>query len=114
MAYYNRLEGGDNLPWKTINVMEQKTRFVVLANQGLKTMKALCEDFGISTKTGYKWINRVTEEGLEQGIKGKSRRPKTIPKKIPNKVETAFVNLRKKYPYWGARKLIERLQQEKK
>ena len=96
------------MSWKTINVMDQRTRFVVLSKQGLKSMKALCEDFGISTKTGYKWINRVSEEGLENGIKEKSRRPKNIPIKVSNKVETAFIDLRKKYPYWGARKLIER------
>ena len=95
------------MSWKTINVMEQRTRFIVLAKQGLKSIKRLCEDFGISRKTGYKWIKRSVEKGLEQGVKEESRKPKNITKKVPRKVEIAFVCLRKKYPYWGARKLTE-------
>ena len=96
------------MPWKMLNVMEQRTRFIVLSKQGLKSLSQLCADFGISRKTGYKWIRRAEKDGLEQGIKEKSRRPKNITRKVPEVVETAFVGLRKKHPYWGARKLIER------
>lgn len=95
------------MPWKPINVMEQRTRFIVLSKQGLKSITRLCGEFGISRKTGYKWIKRAKGEGLDQGIKEKSRRPKNIPKKVPQEVERAFIGLREKYPYWGARKLIE-------
>lgn len=95
------------MPWKILNVMEQRTRFIVLSKQGQKSITQLCDDFGISRKTGYKWIKRASEEGVDQRIKEKSRRPKHVASKVPQKVEAAFVRLRAKYPYWGARKLIE-------
>lgn len=94
------------MPWKTIKVMEERTRFIVLSKQGLKSIARLCAEFGISRKTGHKWIKRAQGEGLEEGIKEKSRRPKNIPKRVPEDVEREFVVLREKYPYWGARKLI--------
>ncbi len=95
------------MPWKILNVMEQRTRFIVLSKQGQQSITQLCDDFGISRKTGYKWIKRASEEGLDQGIKEKSRRPRHVATKVPKKVEAAFVSLRAKYPYWGARKLIK-------
>ncbi|MFH1837514.1 MAG: IS481 family transposase [Candidatus Omnitrophota bacterium] len=95
------------MPWKILNVMEQRTRFIVLSKQGQQSIAQLCAHFGISRKTGYKWIKRASEEGLDKGIKEKSRKPKHIATKVPKKVETAFVRLRERYPYWGARKLIK-------
>lgn len=101
------------MPWKILNVMEQRTRFIVLAKQGQQSIAGLCDAFGISRKTGYKWIKRASEEGLNEGIKEKSRRPKRVVTKVSKKVEAAFVGLRKKYPYWGARKLIKIYENER-
>jgi transposase InsO family protein len=95
------------MPWETLNVMDQRTRFVILAKQGQKPIMQLCNEFGISRKTGYKWLNRVKSTGLCNGVKDYSRRPKAITNKISEEVEEAFVDLRKRYPCWGARKLIK-------
>jgi transposase-like protein len=38
--------------------MEQKQRFVLLAESGYFTISELCEQFEISRKSGHKWINR--------------------------------------------------------
>jgi len=102
------------MPWKTLNVMEQKTRFVVLVRQQQKTITQLCYDFCISRKTGYKWIERASKEGLSEGIKERSRRPKRTTTRISGQVEAEIVRLRKKYPYWGARKLIGIYTRDKK
>jgi len=95
------------MPWKEESVMSQRTRFVVLAKQGTKTITQLCQEFGISRKSGYKWIQRARDEGIVNGVKEKSRRPKNIARKTAVKTEERIVQLRQKYPYWGARKLIK-------
>jgi transposase InsO family protein len=95
------------MPWKIKNVMEERTRFIVLSKQGVQSITQLCDAFGISRKTGYKWINRASDEGLAKGLIEKSRRPKNVTTKVKKDVEAAFVKLREKYPYWGARKLIQ-------
>ena len=44
--------------------MEQKQRFVSLAGSGHFTMTELCRDFGVSRKTGHKWVARHAEGGI--------------------------------------------------
>jgi len=100
------------MPWEENDSMSQKTRFVVLAKQRVKPLKQLCKDFGIARKTGYKWIKRVSGEGVIDGVKERSRRPINVPRKTSIKIEEKFVNLRQRYPYWGARKLIKLYEEE--
>jgi hypothetical protein len=42
------------MPWKPVTSMEEITRFVLLAQSGRFTITDLCEQSGISRKTGYK------------------------------------------------------------
>ena len=53
------------MPWKTELPMEQRERFVILAQSDRYTKKELFEHFGISRKTGHKWLKRHAEEGKE-------------------------------------------------
>ena len=46
------------MPWKTMDVQEQRVRFVVAASRGEKAMAALCQEFGISRPVGYEWLSR--------------------------------------------------------
>jgi hypothetical protein len=61
------------MPWKTMDVREQRVSFVVTANRGEKSLTALCQEFGISRPTGYLWLSRYRQEGLV-GIAERSRR----------------------------------------
>ena len=47
------------MPWERKTVMEQREEFVERAISGQQTMAALCREYGISRKTGYKWLNRI-------------------------------------------------------
>lgn len=58
--------------------MTEKERFAVLARTGRFTIRELSEDFGISRKTGHKYLNRYESEG-RAGLKERSRRPKNCP-----------------------------------
>ena len=54
--------------------------FVLKAMQTLN-FRALCQEYGVSTKTGYKWKQRLINGGLE-GIKEESRRPRSSPNQL--------------------------------
>jgi putative transposase len=68
-------------------------------------MSELCERFGISRKTGYKWLARFAEEGLP-GLADQSRAPRSCPHRTPKTSETALVRAREAHPHWGPKKLV--------
>ncbi len=51
------------MAWKKELPMEQRERFVILACSDRYTIKELCERFGVSRKTGHKWLSRYRELG---------------------------------------------------
>jgi transposase len=53
------------MPWKESSVMEERLRFVGRLLQG-DSMAAVCREFGISRKTGYKIFDRYKEHGLRR------------------------------------------------
>jgi len=92
------------MPWKTMDVREQRVSFVVTASRGEKPFRALCQEFGISRPTGYFWLSRFREGGLIS-IAERSRRPAVSPDRTPPELEAQVIALRQRYPDWGARKL---------
>ncbi len=66
------------MPWKETETMIERERFVTLAQTGRFTNTDLCADFGISRKTGHKYLSRYGADG-RVGLKDRSRRPKGCP-----------------------------------
>lgn len=95
------------MPWRETSVMEERLRFVARLLEG-EGMSAVCRDFGISRKTGYKIFNRYKDEGLE-ALTDRSRRPVRYANQLPDPVEAMIVRLKKEKPHWGARKIRELL-----
>jgi len=62
------------MPWKECHVVDERLRFVARLLDGEK-MSALCSEFGISRKTGYKIYGRYRDCGIE-GLTDRSRRPR--------------------------------------
>jgi transposase InsO family protein len=85
-------------------VIEERVRFVVLASRKEKAISALCKEFGISRPTGYTWLKRYVAEGAGE-LGERSRRPVHSPKRTSAEVENAVVELRQRWPDWGAPKL---------
>ena len=52
------------MAWKETCCVKERTRFVLAHEGGLYAMKELCERFGISRKTGYKWLERFRSGGI--------------------------------------------------
>jgi transposase len=61
------------MPWKECHVVDERTRFVARLMDG-ETMTALCEEFGISRKTGYKIAQRFQQIGV-RGLSDRSDGP---------------------------------------
>jgi len=95
------------MPWKECHVMDERLRFVARLLDGEK-MARVCEEFGISRKTGYKIFDRYKDIGV-RGLTDRSRRPHRHANRLPMAVEKLIVRLKKEYPSWGAPKLRERL-----
>jgi transposase InsO family protein len=92
------------MAWRTVDIQEQRIRFVVAAAQGLQPFSSLCSEFGISRPTGYVWLRRYQERGV-RGMVEKSRKPHSSPRRTDATVEQRVVQVRQRYPDWGARKL---------
>jgi putative transposase len=90
--------------------MDERLRFVARLLDGEK-MAVVCDEFGISRKTGYKIFQRYQSVGL-QGLSDRSRRPYRHANQLPMAVEKAIVRLKREYPTWGAPKIRERLKQK--
>ena len=98
------------MPWQEITVMSQRLEFVVLAGKEGANIARLCRRFGISRKTGYKWLRRFAASG-EDGLVDQSRRPRHSPTQTVEAVEDAILQVRAEHPVWGARKIRARLVQ---
>lgn len=88
------------MPWEMKTVEEQREQFVELVSLGKQSISALCREFGISRKTGYKWLKRA-EEG--QRLCDQSRRPHRQPSKTAPEMEAAVLAVRAENPAWGGR-----------
>jgi transposase InsO family protein len=92
------------MPWKDVLPMEERIRFAVLAAKGTEVFSDLCEQFGISRKTGYKWLRRYRELGIA-GTRELSRRPDRCPHRTPAKIEALILRERRRHRSWGPKKL---------
>jgi putative transposase len=93
------------MPWTTLTKMNQRIEFVLKA-QTTTNFRALCQEYGISTRVGYKWQKRFLTGGLD-GLSEQSRRPKSSPEGLKEEVVCRIIRYRERHPTWGARKLQE-------
>src|SRR5438093_10187728 len=93
------------MPWKKSEPMEERMEFAVRAMQTLN-FRALCQQYGISTKTGYKWKERFWRKGLA-GMAEESRRPKSYSEQLAEEEVCEIVRLKLAHMSWGPRKIRE-------
>lgn len=97
------------MPWKESTCMSERHEFVHLASAAGANFSLLCRRFGISRKTGYKWLRRYLSDG-HQALSELSRRPHHSPHRTQVCIEEQVLALRGEHPSWGGRKLRARLQ----
>lgn len=93
------------MPWVTENLMNKRTEFAVKA---LKTdnFRALCREYGISPRVGYKWRERFLAGGAK-GMSDRSRRPERSPEKLAEEVICQMVRIKERHRAWGPLKIQE-------
>lgn len=96
------------MPWQEVSTMSLRQEFVMLAMREGANVRELCRRFGVSPKTGYKWLARYAARGTS-GLADESRRPRHSPTRTACSLEQAVLELRDTHPCWGARKLRRRL-----
>ena len=84
--------------------MDEIVRFVMLAQNARFTVSELCEQFGISRKTGYKHLARYAADGL-RGLAVRSHRPLRFPQRTEAAVEALILAERRLHRTWGPKKL---------
>jgi hypothetical protein len=87
--------------------MYQRQRFVLDAEHAPCAFAELCRRYGISRKTGYKWLDRYARLGPDS-LADRSHRPQQCPHATAPAVIRQILQLRKSWR-WGARKLHELL-----
>lgn len=96
--------------WAETTRVTERWQFVRDHESGQWEMKELCERYGISRPTGYKWARRYRELGKE-GLEDQSRAPRSCPHRTAEAVERLIIGERRA-TRWGARKLLLLLQKK--
>jgi transposase InsO family protein len=90
------------------STMSLRHEFVMLAQAADVNVRGLCRRFGISSKTGYKWLSRFKSGGADE-LSDRSRRPSRSPTKTADELERSVCQMRQSHPAWGGRKIRARL-----
>jgi putative transposase len=93
------------MPWLETSPVEQRERFIRDHRLDLYAMAELCARYGISRKTGYKWLTRYAEGG-RAGLCDRSRAPHHCPHRIPRDIAAVICAARRQHPSWGPAKLL--------
>jgi len=92
------------MPWLETDVRDQRVQFVMLVRRGTATVTEACQAFGISRKTGYKWLAREAAAGSVAVLTDRSRRPRHSPTRTSAHVTRRIGELRARFG-WGGTKL---------
>ena len=98
------------MPWEETCIMDERLKFIGECLRGELTMTMLCERYGISRKTGYKWLERYRADP-EHGLCDRSRAPHHSANGLEWEVVEKIVAMRRRYPYFGPRKLLVKLEE---
>lgn len=92
------------MPWRETDAMSERARFVIAVREHGMSIAAACREFGVSRQSGYKWLKRYDDGGVE-ALASRSRAPKSSPQATPEPVISQIVALRERHPDWGPKKL---------
>lgn len=99
------------MAWTEVLPMDERVRFVLEVERDELPVAEICRLYGISRKTGYKWIGRYHAEGLE-GLRERSRRPLQCPHETSKEWQDRIFRVRLKHPSWGPKKIRVLLEEQ--
>src|SRR5690348_10780445 len=86
--------------WTETCAVDERMRFMMAVEKREESFAAICRRFGVSRKTGYKWLERYDEAGVE-GLLDRSRAPHNQPHAISEAVAERCLAVRRTHPSWG-------------
>ena len=99
------------MPWNQVSIVEQRLRFLIEASQRTETISDLCRRYGVSRKTGYKWLKRYQQCGTLAALKDQPRRPQRSPRRTSAERAERVLAVRDQKG-WGADKIAYVLKHE--
>jgi putative transposase len=99
------------MPWKGATVEDMRYQFILSVERDQDSISKICDAFGISRKTGHKWLKRYQEGGKTQ-LLDRSRRPLARPGDTSPELEAMIIQVRLRHPFWGAKKIRKVLMNE--
>ena len=100
------------MPWTRTDQMSERVKFIAAYLEYDACFADLCRDFGVSRKTGYKWLRRYEADGAA-ALEDRRRAPHTHPNAIAEDIVEAILSLRRRHPRWGPRKLLVLLRRQR-
>lgn len=101
------------MSWLETDPMNEKIKFIsAYLNNEADTFITICNRFNISCKTGYKYLKRYEQYGID-GLKELSRAPHHNAQRTSAFIENAILEVKNRYPSWGSKKILNWLMQEK-
>jgi len=94
------------MPWNRTDVLEERFRFIEeWKSEADWTLAELCDYFGVTRKTGYKWLERYESGGME-GLRDQSRAPHRHPNALEEGVEKRVLGVREQHPFGGRGRFV--------
>lgn len=93
------------MPWQETSVMQVRQEFVTMAQHDGVSMAELCRRYGISRKTGYKWLARY-DAGGRPALRERSHASHSCPHRIAAEMAELLCAARVAHPSWGPIKLL--------
>ena len=100
------------MPWQETCVRNERTRFIVDWERDEESMAELCRRYGVSRRSGYKWLQRYQQQGWD-GLQDRSRAPRRHPQQTAAAIEQEILAVRAQHPRWGAVSLQARLERRR-
>jgi transposase InsO family protein len=91
--------------FKEATKMDGRRELARAVLSGAKSMTEACKDSGVSRPTGYRWLRRAEEMGVEEMVE-LSTRPHHTPRATAPEVVEEILALKAQHRKWGAEKLL--------
>jgi putative transposase len=86
--------------WMETCAVDERMRFVMAVERHEEAFAVMCRRFGVSRKTGYKWLERYGAAGVE-GLHDRSRAPLCHPQAMSEEIAERCLSVRRAHPSWG-------------
>jgi len=93
------------MAWRETDQMDERLKFIAACLEGEETMVDLCAQYGVSRKTGYKWLGRYEELGAA-GLRDRPRAPLEHGRATAQDLVERIIAVKEGHVQWGPKKIV--------